>query len=76
MDVGAIDCRNQRGIPDVAHGPCFALMTAAGLGDRLGRRRVLAAGLAVFALASAACALAPDIAALIQAPVTSEVRAG
>jgi EmrB/QacA subfamily drug resistance transporter len=43
------------------------LMSAAALGDRLGRRRVFAAGLALFALASAACALAPDIAALIAA---------
>jgi EmrB/QacA subfamily drug resistance transporter len=43
------------------------LMTAAALGDRLGRRRVLAAGLAVFAVSSAGCALAPDAAALIAA---------
>ena len=43
------------------------LMTAAAFGDRLGRRRVFAAGLAVFAVSSAACALAPDAAALIAA---------
>ena len=43
------------------------LMTAAALGDRLGRRRVFAAGLAVFAVSSAGCALAPDAAALIAA---------
>jgi EmrB/QacA subfamily drug resistance transporter len=43
------------------------LMTAAALGGRLGRRRVFAAGLTVFALASAACALAPNAAALIAA---------
>ena len=36
------------------------LMTAAALGDRFGRRRMFAAGLALFALASAACALAPS----------------
>lgn len=43
------------------------LITAAGLGDRFGRRRVLGLGLAVFALASAAAALAPGIGALIAA---------
>src|ERR671916_956480 len=43
------------------------LMTASGLGDRLGRRRLFAAGLGLFTLASAACALAPDIGWLIAA---------
>ncbi len=43
------------------------LMTAAALGDRLGRRRLFAAGLAVFAVSSAGCALAPDAAMLIAA---------
>jgi EmrB/QacA subfamily drug resistance transporter len=43
------------------------LMTAAALGGRLGRRRVFAAGLAAFGMSSAACALAPDAAALIAA---------
>lgn len=43
------------------------LMTAAAIGDRLGRRRVFAAGLALFALSSVACALAPSTAALIAA---------
>ncbi|NBQ43931.1 MAG: DHA2 family efflux MFS transporter permease subunit, partial [Mycobacteriaceae bacterium] len=37
------------------------LLTGAALGDRFGRRRVFAIGIAVFALASAGCALAPDI---------------
>jgi EmrB/QacA subfamily drug resistance transporter len=43
------------------------LMTAAALGDRLGRRRMLAAGVGLFALASAACALAPAVGWLIAA---------
>jgi EmrB/QacA subfamily drug resistance transporter len=43
------------------------LMTAAALGDRLGRRRMFAAGVGLFALASAACALAPTIGWLIAA---------
>ena len=43
------------------------LMTAAALGDRLGRRRMFAAGLGLFALASAACALAPTIGWLVAA---------
>src|SRR6202789_4138736 len=34
------------------------LLTGAALGDRFGRRRMFAAGIALFALASAACALA------------------
>jgi len=37
------------------------MMTAAALGDRLGRRRLFTAGLALFATASAVCALAPDV---------------
>jgi EmrB/QacA subfamily drug resistance transporter len=43
------------------------LIPAAALGDRYGRRRLYAAGLALFAGASAACALAPSIGALIAA---------
>jgi EmrB/QacA subfamily drug resistance transporter len=43
------------------------LMTAAAVGDLLGRRRVFAAGLGLFATASAGCALAPDAAVLIAA---------
>ena len=41
------------------------LVTAATLGDRWGRRPVYAAGLALFAVSSAACALAPDAATLL-----------
>jgi EmrB/QacA subfamily drug resistance transporter len=43
------------------------LLPAAAIGDRLGRRRVFAAGLTAFSLASAACALAPGAGALIAA---------
>jgi EmrB/QacA subfamily drug resistance transporter len=43
------------------------LLSGAALGDMLGRRRVFAAGLALFAAASAACALAPSAGALIAA---------
>lgn len=43
------------------------LMTASALGDRFGRRRMLISGLALFTLASAACALAPGINWLIGA---------
>src|SRR5215217_9279379 len=40
------------------------LLTGAALGDRFGRRRMLAVGLAIFTAASAAAALAPSIIAL------------
>ena len=43
------------------------LMTAAALGDRFGRRRLLAVGLGLFTAASAACALAPGVGWLIAA---------
>jgi EmrB/QacA subfamily drug resistance transporter len=43
------------------------LITAAALGDRYGRRSFYAAGLGLFAAASAACALAPDVGWLIAA---------
>jgi EmrB/QacA subfamily drug resistance transporter len=45
------------------------LVTGGRLGDQFGRRRVFAAGLAVFVLTSAACALAPDPAVLVAARV-------
>ena len=43
------------------------LLTGAALGERLGRRRMLAAGVGLFTAASAACALAPNAGALIAA---------
>ena len=41
------------------------LLTGAALGDRFGRRRMFAAGIALFVVASAACALAPTVGWLI-----------
>jgi len=43
------------------------LMTAAAVGERWGRRRAFAAGIALFTVASAACALAPSVPWLIAA---------
>ncbi|HEY0516181.1 MAG TPA: MFS transporter [Solirubrobacteraceae bacterium] len=43
------------------------MITAAALGDRFGRRNLYAAGVGLFTLASAACALAPDVGWLIVA---------
>jgi EmrB/QacA subfamily drug resistance transporter len=45
------------------------MIPAAELGDRIGRKRTYLTGLVIFALASAACALAPDIGLLITARV-------
>jgi EmrB/QacA subfamily drug resistance transporter len=52
-----------------AYGLSFAvlLIPATALGDRLGRRRVFAAGLALFVVGSAACAVAPTVGLLIAA---------
>ena len=52
-----------------------ALIPAGRLADRVGRRRVFLAGIAVFLLASAACGLAPDPAVLIAARVVQAVGA-
>jgi EmrB/QacA subfamily drug resistance transporter len=43
------------------------LLTASALGERFGRRRMLIVGVALFTVASAACALAPGVGALIAA---------
>jgi EmrB/QacA subfamily drug resistance transporter len=51
------------------------LLTAAVLGDRFGRRRLFAAGLALFVAASAACALASSIGWLIAARALQGVGA-
>ncbi len=50
-----------------AYGIAFAagIVTAAALGDRFGRRLVFCGGLALFTLASGACAIAPSVAELV-----------
>ncbi len=52
-----------------AYGIAFAagIITAAALGDRFGRRKVFSVGLALFTVASVACALAPNLSDLIVA---------
>src|SRR5712692_9670098 len=51
------------------------IITAAALGDRLGRRRVYTFGLLLFTVASAACAMAPSIEVLIAARTLQGVGA-
>jgi EmrB/QacA subfamily drug resistance transporter len=51
------------------------MMTAAAVGDRWGRRRTFAGGLALFTLASIACALAPSVPWLIAARTVQGVGA-
>jgi EmrB/QacA subfamily drug resistance transporter len=45
------------------------MLTGAALGDRFGRRRMYIVGLAIFSVASAACALSTDAGALIAARI-------
>jgi EmrB/QacA subfamily drug resistance transporter len=52
-----------------------SILPAAALGDRFGRRRVLIAGLTLFSVCSAACALAPSIGPLIAARAAQGVGA-
>src|ERR1700737_4851112 len=51
------------------------IITAAALGDRLGRRRIFVSGLMLFTAASAACALAPTATLLIVARAIQGVGA-
>jgi MFS family permease len=51
------------------------LITASRLGDRYGRRRLFAVGLALFTLASAGCGVAPSATALVIARLTQGVGA-
>ncbi|TDT97954.1 EmrB/QacA subfamily drug resistance transporter [Streptomyces sp. 846.5] len=52
-----------------------SILAASALGDRFGRRRILVAGLTVFTLCSAACALAPSIGVLIAARTVQGIGA-
>jgi EmrB/QacA subfamily drug resistance transporter len=60
-----------------AYNLTFAVLIIAGaaIGDRHGRRRTYAAGIGLFTLASAACALAPDASTLIAARALQGVGA-
>jgi EmrB/QacA subfamily drug resistance transporter len=51
------------------------LITAGRLGDQIGRRRLFAAGLALFVVASAACGLAPNPDLLVAARVLQGIAA-
>jgi EmrB/QacA subfamily drug resistance transporter len=51
------------------------IITAATLGDRLGRRRLFSFGLAIFTLASAGCAIAPNVGLLLAARAVQGVGA-
>jgi len=52
------------------------IITAAALGDRIGRRRMYLIGLTIFTAASAACALAPNVAVLIACRAVEGIGAG
>jgi EmrB/QacA subfamily drug resistance transporter len=52
------------------------IITAAALGDLIGRRRMYVIGLAVFTAASAACALAPSLGVLVACRAVEGIGAG
>lgn len=63
-DLGASFTELQWVVDAYALALAAGLLTCGTLADRIGRRRVFAAGLVVFAVASALCAAAPDATAL------------
>ncbi|HYF24720.1 MAG TPA: MFS transporter [Baekduia sp.] len=63
-DLGASFTELQWVVDAYALALAAVLLTCGTLADRIGRRRVFAAGLVVFAVASALCAAAPDATAL------------
>ncbi|WP_427896237.1 DHA2 family efflux MFS transporter permease subunit [Kribbella sp. GL6] len=66
-DLGATAEQLEWTVNSYALSFAMLLMTAAAIGDRLGRRRTYAAGLALFTAASVACALATSLPFLIVA---------
>ncbi|WP_035129804.1 MFS transporter, partial [Conexibacter woesei] len=66
-DLDASDGTLELVIAAYAFTYAVGLITGARLGDRLGRRRVFLSGMALFALAAAACAAAPTAPALVGA---------
>ncbi|NUP80666.1 MAG: MFS transporter, partial [Nonomuraea sp.] len=74
--TGAAEVADLQWVVDAYQLTLAGLLLAGGtLGDRYGHRRVVTAGFAVFGLASAACALAPGIGALVAARVAQGVGA-
>ena len=52
------------------------ILVGGSLGDRLGRKRMFLAGVAVFAVASVGCGLAPNIRLLVLARAVPGIRGG
>lgn len=75
-DLGASDAQLQWTLAAYTLALGSGLVTGGRLGDALGRRQVFLAALAAFAVASAACALAPDAGALIALRVCQGLAGG
>ncbi|MEV0235353.1 MFS transporter [Nonomuraea sp. NPDC050786] len=74
-DLGAGDAAVQFVIAGYGLAYAASLIVAGRLGDLYGHRRVFAAGLALFTVASAACGFAPDAGSLVAARVVQGVAA-
>jgi MFS family permease len=74
-DLGASRAALQWVVDGYALALACLMLSAGHLADRAGRRRVFAGGLALFGLASAACALAPSPGALVAARVVQGIGA-
>jgi EmrB/QacA subfamily drug resistance transporter len=75
VDLGASVVEVQWTVTAYSLGFAALLLTGAALGDRFGRRRMFEFGLGLFVLASAACAVSANIAALITARVVQGIGA-